>query len=470
MRSIVPVILSGGAGTRLWPLSRSRSPKQFLPLVEGRSTFAMTLERVADRRLFARPLIVAASAHRFLIGEALRSAGTEADVLLEPVPRDTAAAVATAASVVAQRDPNALLMVLAADHLILDTAGFVAAVETARAAAEADYIVTFGIVPDRAATSYGYVGRGEPVPGAPAVSRVAVFREKPAAATAEKLVADGYLWNSGNFMMPAAVAIGETERHSPDIARAVAASLNEVAIDAHSIRPPEDAYRRIPATSFDYAVMEKTDRAAVVEARFDWRDLGTWESLSQIASANEDGNASVGDVVTHESRGCYVHAGRGQVALIGVDDLVVAVGEDAVLVAKSDRIDAIRGVVAGLDRPDAETDGNIAYKVSPWGYFQSVEEGDGYKVKRLVVEPGARLSLQRHKHRAEHWVVVAGVAEVTVGDTIQRLETNQSTFIRQGEMHRLANPGDELLTVIEVQYGDYLGEDDIERFADDYNR
>jgi mannose-1-phosphate guanylyltransferase/mannose-6-phosphate isomerase len=463
MGLIVPVILSGGSGTRLWPLSRNRSPKQFLPLVEGRSTFDMTLERVADRRLFARPLIVAASAHRFLIGEALRSLGTEADILLEPVPRDTAAAVAAAALVVARRDPNALLMVLAADHLILDTAGFAEA-------AEADYIVTFGVVPDSAATSYGYVGRGDAVPDMPAVSRVAAFKEKPDSATAEKLVADGYLWNSGNFMMRAAVAIDETERHAPDIARAVTASLSGLAVDIHSILLPEEAYRRIPATSFDYAVMEQTDRAAVVEARFDWRDLGTWESLSRIAGTDTAGNASVGDVVTHDSRRCYVYAAKGQVALIGVDDLIVAAGEDAVLVAKSDRLDAIRGVVAGLEQKDAEVDGNVRYKVSPWGYFQSVEEGDGYKVKRLVVEPGARLSLQRHKHRAEHWVVVAGVAEVTVGDTTQRLKTNQSTFIRQGEIHRLANPGDELLTVIEVQYGDYLGEDDIERFADDYDR
>jgi mannose-1-phosphate guanylyltransferase/mannose-6-phosphate isomerase len=470
MGLITPVVLSGGAGTRLWPLSRRDAPKQFLPLVEGRSTFAMTLERVADSGMFARPLVVAARAQRFLVREALRAAAVEADVLLEPVPRDTAAAVAAAATVAARLDPDGLLLVLAADHLILDAAAFAAAVETARAAAGADYIVTFGVVPDAPATNYGYLGRGEALPGLPAASRLSAFKEKPDPATAKELVAAGYLWNSGNFMMRASLAIAETERYAPDIAAPVAASVANAAVGAHATVLDESAYRTIPAMSFDYAVMERTERAAVVEAGFDWRDLGTWESLREIAPRDAAGNASVGDVVVQGSRDCYVYAAKGKVAIIGVDNLVVATGEDAVLVAARDHIDSLREVVAALNRIDQETGGEDSYKVSPWGYFQVIEEGTGYKVKRIVVEPGGRLSLQRHAHRAEHWVVVAGTAEITVGSDTRRLAANQSVFIPRGGVHRLANPGEELLTVIEVQFGDYLGEDDIERLADDYDR
>lgn len=454
----------------MWPLSRWNAPKQFLPLVEGRSTFAMTLERVADGGMFARPLIVASSAQRFLVSEALRTTAVEADVLLEPVPRDTAAAVVAAATVAARRDPNALLLVLAADHLILDVVAFIAAVETARAAAEADYIVTFGIVPDAPATSYGYLGRGEALPGLPGMSRVSAFKEKPGTATAEGLVASGYLWNSGNFMMRAAVAIAETERYAADIAAPVAAAVANAVVESHATVLDAGAYSAIPATSFDYAVMERTERAAVVEAGFDWRDLGTWASLREIAPRDPAGNASVGDVVAQGSHDCYVHAAKGRVAIIGVDNLVVATDGDAVLVAARDHIDSLREVVADLNRNDQHTAVAESYKVSPWGYFQVIEEGTGYKVKRIVVESGARLSLQRHAHRAEHWVVVAGTAEVTVGDDVRRLEANQSVFIPRGGIHRLANPGEELLTVIEVQFGDYLGEDDIERLADDYDR
>jgi len=469
-RLITPVVLSGGGGTRLWPLSRENAPKQFLPLVAGRSTFAMTLERVADRTMFARPLIVASSAQRFLVNEALRAAAVDADILLEPLPRDTAAAVVAAATLVAASDPNALLLVLAADHLIRDTAAFAAAAETARPAAEAGYIVTFGITPDMPATNYGYLGRGEPLPGLPAVSRVAAFKEKPDRSAAAELVASGYFWNSGNFMMRAAVALAETERHAPDIAAAVASSVAGASVGSRATVLEERAYRTAPATSFDYAVMERTDRAAVVAAKFDWRDLGTWGSLGQIAPKDAAGNAIVGDVVIENSRDCYVHAAEGRVALVGVDDLVVASGEGAVLVAARARADSLRDFVASLNRKDQQASRNELHKVAPWGYFQVIEEGTGYKVKRLVVEPGERLSLQKHAHRTEHWVVVAGIADVTVGDDTRRLATNQSAFIPQGGIHRLANPGEDLLIIIEIQLGDYLGEDDIERLADDYDR
>jgi len=466
MELITPVILSGGAGTRLWPLSRESAPKQFLPLVEGRSTFAMALERVADSNVFARPMIVTASGHRFHVREALRTAAIEADILLEPVARNTAAAIVAAAIVAGRRDPDSILLVLAADHLIVDTAGFVAAVETARSAAAEDFIVTFGVVPDAPSIAYGYIRRGEALPGLPTVSKVATFKEKPAAEAAKELVTAGYLWNSGNFMVRAAVAIAETEQYAPDIAAAVASAVDGARATSNTTLLAEAAYRTAPAQSFDYAVMEHTDRAAVVEARFDWRDVGTWESLGQIAAKDAAGNATVGDVVIEDSRGSYVHAMKQKVALIGLDDVLVATGGDVVLVAARERLDSIKDFVAGLESDKAEEN----YKVSPWGYFQVIEEGDGYKVKRIVVEPGARLSLQRHKHRAEHWIVVAGIAEVTVGDDVRRLDANKSVFIPQGEIHRLGNPGKELLTVIEVQYGAYLGEDDIERLSDDYDR
>jgi len=302
------------------------------------------------------------------------------------------------------------------------------------------------------------------------VSRVSAFREKPDPVTAKQLVADGYLWNSGNFMMRAGLAIAETERFAADIVAPVAASVANAVVAPGGSVLEESAYRTVRATSFDYAVMEKTERAAVVEAGFDWRDLGTWESLGEIAPKDAAGNARVGEIVARDSRDCYVYAAKGKVALIGVNDLVVAAADDAVLVAARDRIDSLREVVAALNRNDEETAPDESYKVSPWGYFQVVEEGAGYKVKRIVVEAGGRLSLQRHAHRAEHWVVVAGTAEVTVGDDTRRLEANQSVFIPQGGVHRLANPGEDLLIVIEVQFGDYLGEDDIERLADDYDR
>jgi len=451
-------------------LSRENAPKQFLPLVAGRSTFAMTLERVADSDMFTRPLIVASSAQRFLVNEALREAEVDADILLEPLPRDTAAAVAAAAALLARSDPDALLLVLAADHLIRDTAAFVTAAASARPAAEAGYIVTFGIVPDMPATNYGYLGRGEPLPGLPAVSRIAAFREKPEPSVAADLVASGYFWNSGNFMMRASVALAETERYAPDIAAAVASSTAAAVVEARTTVLQERAYRTIPATSFDYAVMERTDRAAVVAAKFAWRDLGTWDSLARIAPKDAVGNAIVGDVVLENSRDCYVHAAQGKVALVGVDDLVVASAEGAVLVAARDRAGSLRDFIARLNRNDQQAPSNELHKVAPWGYFQVIEEGVDYKVKRLVVEPGKRLSLQKHAHRSEHWVVVAGIADVTVGDDTRRLATNQSAFIPQGGIHRLANPGEDLLIVIEVQYGDYLGEDDIERLADDFDR
>lgn len=467
---IVPIILCGGAGSRLWPLSREGAPKQFLPLAAGRSTFAMTLERVADRVIFDRPLIVANIEHRFLITEALRVAGVEAEMLLEPVRRDTAAAIACAVKLIARRDANALALVLAADHVIRDNAGFRNTVVTAKNAAERDYLVTFGVVPDRPATSYGYIRRGAALPGLPDVAVVKAFQEKPDAANAERYVADGYLWNSGNFLMRASLAVAEIARHAPEIAAAADKSVDGIVTTAGTLRLPLEQYKAAPTISFDYALMERTERAAVVEARFDWCDLGGWVTLGELAGTDDAGNAMIGDVVAQESRGSYIHATRGQVAVLGVENLIVATDGDGVLVAARDRIDSVKALVAEIDRRRSEKVDEAKQVVAPWGYFRVIEDGAGYKVKRLVVEPGARLSLQKHVHRAEHWVVVAGVADVTVGDETSRLAENQSIFISRGDVHRLANPGEQLLIVIEVQYGDYLGDDDIIRLEDDYRR
>jgi mannose-1-phosphate guanylyltransferase/mannose-6-phosphate isomerase len=445
-------------------------PKQFLPLVAGRSTFAMTLERVADRAIFERPLIVANSEHRYLVAEALRAARLDGEVLLEPMRRDSAMAIAAAAEMIAARDANAVLLVLPADHLIRDSAGFLATARQALPAANEGRIVTFGIRPDTPATQYGYIRKGDLLPGLPGVSAVAEFAEKPDVARATGYVASGYLWNSGNFMMRASLAVAEIGRHQPAIAAAARAAVAGIAAGPGYLRLPREPYDTAPAISFDYAVMEKTDLAALVEAQFDWQDLGGWETLSAIATPDRSGNTTTGEVVLNDTRGCHVHAGSGVVALLGVDNLVVATSGDAVLVAARDRIGAVKDLVATLPqtRSDAGAGGSPA--VRPWGYYQVIGGGDFYQVKRLVVEPGARLSLQRHSHRAEHWVVVNGIADVTVDKETSRLGVNQSTFIPLGAVHRLANPGEELLTVIEVQYGDYLGEDDIERFADDYDR
>ena len=468
---IIPVILCGGAGVRLWPLSRESTPKQFLPLVGGRSTFAMTLERVADPGIFARPLIVANAEHRYLVSEALRAAEIGGEILLEPARRDSAAAIASAAALVAGRDADALLLVLAADHVIHDVAGFRSSVRIAEAAAREGHIVTFGIRPSVAATGYGYIRPGAALPGQPRVAVVDAFAEKPDAATAERYVAEGYLWNSGNFMMPAALAMAELGRHAQAIAAAVEAAVAEIASAPGFLRLPAERYKAAPAMSFDYAVMERTERAAVIAADFDWRDLGSWESLSEIAGRDGAGNSMIGDVVARETSGSYIHAAKGVVALLGVDDLIVASSGDAVLVAARDRMDSVKELVAEIGRTRPDTVDADRRGVSPWGFFEVIGNGGaGYQVKRIVVEPGARLSLQRHLHRAEHWVVVAGIADVTIGTETRRLLENQSAFIGLHEVHRLANPGEEPLVVIEVQYGDYLGEDDIERLADDYDR
>lgn len=470
---IVPVILCGGAGTRLWPASREDLPKPFLPLVGGRSTFAMTLERVADRRLFAEPVIMAATGHRRLIEAALAEAGVSASILLEPIGRDTAAAIAAAVVFVSARDPAATILVLAADHVIRDVAGFTATVAAAASAAEAGSIVVFGIAPDHPATGYGYINPGARL--SDAARTVAAFVEKPDAERAGRFISDGYLWNSGMFMMSAATALAEFRAHAPEILAAAEAAVARATVAGNTTTLDAEAFAAAPKMSVDYAVMEKTERAAVAEAGFDWTDLGNWSAVWDAAARDVAGNVVSGDAVLVDTRNTYVATDTQRVGVIGLDDAVVVAADGAVLVTTRARAADMKALVAAINaRPEALF-GDFVRHFRPWGNYQSLDQGAGYQVKRIVVEAGKRLSLQKHAHRAEHWTVVSGVAEVTIGEAaetlaVQTVKPGEHVHIPQGWIHRLANPGPGLLVLIEVQSGDYLGEDDIVRLEDDFGR
>jgi mannose-1-phosphate guanylyltransferase / mannose-6-phosphate isomerase len=473
---IYPVILSGGAGTRLWPASNDSVPKPFLSLIGETSTFAATLARVANDALFEAPIVVANREHRFLIAEALAEADADATLLLEPEPRDTAAAIAAAAAWIAgHASREAIMLVLAADHLIRNAAGFHATAAAAAKAARLGAIVVFGITPTEPMTSFGYIRPGKALDGAAGVDTVAAFVEKPVRATAEKYVAEGYLWNSGNFTMTVETALTELKRHVPEVMSAAAAAVAQAKIEDKVAELAADAFARAPRISFDHAVMEKTDRAAVIAAEFDWSDLGTWHSVWDAAEKDEAGNAVVGEAVLVGARGNFISTDRPLVGLVGVEDMVVVASDDAVLVAPRHKSDSVKQLVAALGTVNAKVLGGHARHYRPWGYYQSLDVGDLHQVKRIVVKPGARLSLQRHKHRAEHWTVVKGVAEVTVGMEIGKLDVkivkeNETIYIPLHAIHRMANPGKTPMAIIEVQYGDYLGEDDIERLQDDYGR
>lgn len=467
---VVPVILCGGAGSRLWPYSREARPKPFLPLVDGETTFTATLKRVSDRSLFAAPVVVANEDHRFLVAEEVRELGVEATIILEPERRDSAAAVAVAAAFVAARDPDAVVLILAADHVVRDVAGFHDAVSAALAAARAGAIVTFGITPTNPATAYGYIRRGSALPEAESVSAVSAFVEKPDEETAQRYLDDGYVWNSGNFMMRAAAGLAEIERLAPEVAVAARVAVETAKTDIDFLRLDGEAFGRAPKVSFDYAVMEKTDKAAVIAATFDWSDLGTWESIWDAGRPDDSGNVVVGDAVLEAVNGSYVNADGPVVGVVGVDNVVVVATEDAVLVTDRSRSGEVKQLVARLREAYPDTVASHIRVYRPWGYYQSIDKGARYQVKRIVVKPGSRLSLQNHFHRSEHWVVVTGVARVTVDETVRLVGENESVYIPRGAVHRLDNPGKIPVELIEVQSGSYLGEDDIVRLEDDYNR
>lgn len=469
--TIYPVILCGGAGTRLWPMSRRALPKQFLTLVSERSMLQDTCLRLAGLEC-AAPIVVGNSEHRFLVAEQLREIGvTPSALMLEPVGRNTAPAAAAAGIWALARDPGAILLVMPSDHLIREVHRFHDAVRGAARLAERGLLVTFGVTPDAPETGYGYVEQGPPVEGASGAFHVARFVEKPDRARAEAFLAQGgFLWNSGMFAFSAARLIEELGRHRADILAAARTAVNAARQDLDFLRLDEAAFGASPADSIDYAVMEKTDAAAVVPVDIGWSDVGSWSTLWETAAKDARGNAVRGDVHLADSDGSYVRAESRLVSVLGVRDLIVIETDDAVLVAAREAAQRVKDIVGHLD--GARRTEHVAHTrvYRPWGYYERIDAGERFQVKRIMVKPGQALSLQMHHHRAEHWVVVSGTARVTRGDEIVLLAENESTYIPIGTRHRLENPGKVPLFLIEVQSGGYLGEDDIVRFEDLYRR
>lgn len=466
---IVPVILAGGSGTRLWPISRDTLPKQFIALASDRSLYQDTLTRVKQGDQFAAPIVVTSEDLRFFALRQATDIGIRPRVILEPARRDSAAAL-LAATLVAQAEygEDCLILALAADHVIGDEPAFHEACRLAAATAEKGAIVTFGIEPTGPRTSYGYIRRGAPL--GTGAWKIDAFVEKPDVETAERYLSEGYLWNSGNFLFPASLLAAELERFQPTIASAVRESVEGRQVDHDFIRLEKAAFARTPALSIDYAVMEHTHAAAVVEGRFPWSDVGSWKALKEIGEATEDGNVIRGPAKLIDSRNSYVHSEGPLVTALGLDDIAVIATEDAVLVMPSARSEDVKALVAALKAEQRSEAAEHIKNYRPWGTYQTALLGSRFRVKKIVVDPGARLSLQKHHHRAEHWIVVHGTAEVTVGERVFELHENQSTYIPLGELHRLANPGRIPLELIEVQTGSYLGEDDIVRLEDIYNR
>jgi mannose-1-phosphate guanylyltransferase / mannose-6-phosphate isomerase len=467
---LFPVVLSGGAGSRLWPLSRTLLPKQFLPLVSERSMLQDTLLRLAGVGNLGDAVIVCSNEHRFLAAEQLQQIGQKPMAqILEPVGRNTAPAVAAAAMAVVERDAGGIMLVLPADHLIRDVAAFHQVIAAAVEQAAAGHLATFGIVAHAPETGYGYIERGAEIAGeAFAVKR---FVEKPDAATAQRFVESGsFYWNSGMFVFRAQRYLDELGRLRPDILEATTRAWNGRSQDMDFCRLEEKAFAACPSDSIDYAVMEKTQDAVVVPCDIGWSDIGSWSSLWQASPADADGNVALGDVHLDGAHGCYVRADRRLVAAIGVEDLVIVETADAVLVARKDQAQRVKDMVETLKAK--QRDEYLVHKrvYRPWGYYEGLDSGERFQVKRIMVKPGAKLSLQLHHHRAEHWVVVSGTARVTCGEEELLLTENQSTYIPLGTRHRLENIGKTPLHLIEVQSGSYLGEDDIVRFQDDYNR
>jgi mannose-1-phosphate guanylyltransferase / mannose-6-phosphate isomerase len=467
-RRIIPLIMCGGAGTRLWPASREVRPKQFLPLFGERSTFQDTLKRVSDPGLFERPIIITNAAYRFMVLEQLAEIGIDADVLLEPMRRDSGPAIAAGATFAQARDKEAVVLALAADHVVQDTPAFVAACRQGLVAAESGRIVTFGIRPERAATEYGYISPGDVVSGD--VRAVAKFVEKPDAATAAEYIKAGYLWNSGNFMFRASVLLDEYRKVDAASVEAIGDAVGGAGRDLGFVTLEAEAFGSAKAISIDYAVMEKTARAAVIPVSCGWSDVGSWYAVWELSDKDAHGNAARGAAVFEDSRNCHVTTDMALVALEGVDDLVVVATQDAVLVSRQKDASGLKRVVAKVKIVAPEVTEEHLKVHRPWGSYQSVDNGDRHQVKRIVVKPGSRLSLQKHHHRSEHWIVVRGTARVTVNETVKTVHENESIYIPMGAVHRLENPGKILLELIEVQTGSYFGEDDIIRIEDDYRR
>lgn len=471
---IIPVILSGGSGSRLWPMSRELNPKQFLPLCGDKSMLQETMTRLEEVEDLAAPVVVCNEEHRFLVAQQMKDIGVDVDkIILEPVGRNTAPAICAAAEYLqgktgAQDD---VMLILAADHVIQDTAVFHQVIASGRRVAEQGQLVTFGIVPNKAETGYGYIRRAESYSGVESAYKVAQFVEKPDLDTARKYYESGeYYWNSGMFMFKASAILQELEGLSTDIYQAVKKAVAKGARDMDFCRLDSNSFTASPSDSIDYAVMEKTDKAVVLSLDAKWNDVGAWSALWEVNAHDQDGNVFHGDVLKHDVTNSYVHADDRMIAVIGMDSCIVIETADAVLVADKERSQDVKEIVNQLKASGREEALLHQRVYRPWGSYETLEETERFKVKRIIVNPGAKLSLQMHHHRAEHWVVVKGTAKIVCGDKEFVMTEDQSNYIPLGTQHRLENPGVIPLEIIEIQTGSYLGEDDIVRFDDTYGR
>ena len=468
---IVPVILSGGSGQRLWPLSREMHPKQFINILTDRSLLQETAMRLGGPQ-FSPPMVVCNDSHRFIVAEQLREAGIQpGPIVLEPCRRNTAPAAALAALILLRDDANAIMLLAPSDHAIGKPEAFATAISIGLKAAVRGKLVTFGVVPDHPATGYGYIRKGAPVDGADGCFAIDSFTEKPTTATAEKYITNGnYFWNGGIFLFSATVLIQTLEVLRPDMVAACRKAVEDISTDLNFFRPREDAFEACAAESLDVAVMEHTRDGAVVPVDMDWHDIGSWASLWDINPKDDNGNVVVGDVIAQDARGSYLRSDGPLLTAVGVKNMVIVATEDAILVGERGASEEIRSLAERLKEKGRTEHWSHPRVYRPWGCFRTLDQGERHQVKHLMVNPGQQISLQLHKHRAEHWTVVAGTARVIRDNETIMLEADQSTYIPIGVKHRLENPGSELLSVIEVQSGSYLGEDDIVRFDDVYGR
>lgn len=470
---ITPVILSGGIGTRLWPLSRALRPKQLLPLTSEKSLLQETVLRTKGTA-FGPPLVVCNEEHRFMIAEQLRELDIAPEaIILEPEGRNTAPAIASAALYLAQKDGNmdGIMLVMPSDHVIQDTEAFRSAVDTAIAAAQREALVSFGIQPSRAETGYGYIRCGEPYDGVSGCFKLAEFVEKPDVETAQSYVSkQEYYWNSGIFVFPVGLFLHELEAQHPGVVGQCRKSIMNASSDLDFVRLSKSHFQAAESISVDYAVMERTDKGAIVPADMAWNDVGSWSALWEIGARDDEGNVITGDAITLDAKNCFIRSDSRLVAAIGIEDLVIVSTDDVILIAHMDRDQDVKKLVEELAKR-GRSEHKIPRQVfRPWGWYRNIHEGYRFQVKEIVVNPGEKLSAQMHHHRAEHWIVVSGTAEVTKGNEAFYMTEDESTYIPHTTKHCLANPGKIPLKMIEVQSGAYLGEDDIVRYEDRYGR